>query len=218
MNSRNGIRKTRLQRQPYLIPKLGHYYVLTDTKETENNYLNGFKESLPIEAQKKIIIEVLKTKTNGLIEEAEKKKSLNTIYAETWIVFDRDQVLDFDEIIEQAKKKGIHVGWSNPCIEIWFHAYYGKMPTPPGGKTPSVKCCESFSSEFKKKTGKDYIKSDEEIYSILVKTGDEKKAIMLAEKRYKEKGEVAKNSEKIATTTLHYLIREIKRKIRDQEE
>ena len=79
MSSRNGIRKARMQREPYLIPKLGHYYILTDTKETETNYLTGFKESLPTGAQNRIIIEVLRTKTNKLIEDAEKKKSLNSI-------------------------------------------------------------------------------------------------------------------------------------------
>ena len=30
-----------------------------------------------------------------------------------WIVFDRDQVQGFDEIIAEAVSKGIQVGWSN---------------------------------------------------------------------------------------------------------
>ena len=45
-----------------------------------------------------------------------------------WIVFDRDQVIGFDEIISEAEKKGIQVGWSNPCFEIWMYAYFGAMP------------------------------------------------------------------------------------------
>lgn len=35
-----------------------------------------------------------------------------------WIVFDRDQVQGFDEIIAKAEREGIQVGWSNPCFEI----------------------------------------------------------------------------------------------------
>ncbi len=33
-----------------------------------------------------------------------------------WIVFDCDEIKDFDEIVREAEKKGIGVGWSNPCI------------------------------------------------------------------------------------------------------
>ena len=48
-------------------------------------------------------------------------------YRIPWIVFDRDQVQGFDEIIAKAEREGIQVGWSNPCFEIdvcifWFHA------------------------------------------------------------------------------------------------
>ena len=45
-----------------------------------------------------------------------------------WIVFNRDQVQGFDEIIAEAVSKGIQVGWSNPCFEIWMYAYFGSMP------------------------------------------------------------------------------------------
>ncbi|MGN0294447.1 MAG: RloB family protein [Lachnospiraceae bacterium] len=39
-------------------------------------------------------------------------------YRIPWIVFDRDMVQGFDEIIAEAKSKGIQTGWSNPCFEI----------------------------------------------------------------------------------------------------
>ena len=41
-------------------------------------------------------------------------------FKETWIVFDRDRVPDFDKLIQKANYRGISVAWSNPCIEIWF--------------------------------------------------------------------------------------------------
>ena len=52
----------------------------------------------------------------------------NTQYRIPWIVFDWDEVKDFDEIIRKAEFFGIRVGWSNPCFEIWMHSYYGSMP------------------------------------------------------------------------------------------
>lgn len=45
-----------------------------------------------------------------------------------WIVFDRDEVKDFDEIIKEAEALGINVGRSNPCFEIWMYSCYGAMP------------------------------------------------------------------------------------------
>ncbi len=54
------------------------------------------------------------------------------------IVFDRDQVKDFDEIIRLAEKNDINAGWSNPCFEIWMFAYFGEMPTI----KESYICCE----------------------------------------------------------------------------
>lgn len=40
-------------------------------------------------------------------------------YRIPWIVFDRDRVKDFDEIIKTAGRSGVGAGWSNPCFEIF---------------------------------------------------------------------------------------------------
>ena len=49
-------------------------------------------------------------------------------YCISWIVFGRDQVQGFDEIIKEAEDKGIQVDWLNPCFEIWMYAYFGSRP------------------------------------------------------------------------------------------
>lgn len=103
-------------------------------------------------------------------------------YRISWIVFDRDQVADFDKIIETAENRGICVGWSNPCFEIWLHAYYGSMPNIQESWT----CCDKYKKVFKSKTGKIYNKADNNLYKTLIQTGDEVKAINIAEKKYKE--------------------------------
>lgn len=69
---RNGTRKTRDQFARTRIPTLGYYFIVTDTKETEQNYLHGLKESIPQELQGKLVIKVVKTKTKKLVEEAKK--------------------------------------------------------------------------------------------------------------------------------------------------
>ena len=128
MANRNGKRKTRDQLSKRRSPELGNYLIVTDTKETEKNYMYGLRDSIPEELRRKLVIRVCKTKTTKLVDEAQSLASMESQYAEPWIIFDRDRVENFDLIIRDAEQKGIKAGWSNPCIEIWFSAYLGSMP------------------------------------------------------------------------------------------
>ena len=123
---RNGNRKSRDSFKKR-VPDLGYYFVVTDTNETEGNYMYGLRDSLPKEYQGRIVIKVSKAKTDELVSACKEQAALEPQYGEPWIVFDRDRVVRFDEIIKQANRESVHVGWSNPCIEIWFDAYFGKM-------------------------------------------------------------------------------------------
>lgn len=210
--SHNGQRKPRGSRDKKRFHELGYYCIVTDTKETEKNYLNGLKASLPDRIKDRLTIKVLSASTKDLVEEAQKQEALNPQYAQTWIVFDRDKVTDFDKIIMDAKQKGISVGWSNPCIEIWFHAYYGEMPRFSGAQAFSKQCCSSFKRVYKQKTKHEYEKAEDKIYQRLKETGNEEDAIGLAELRYNEWKEAGINKPSLmeSTTTLHNLIKEIR--------
>ena len=187
-----------------------YFYIITDAKETEENYLNGLKNSLKEEQQKHIKIDVVQTKTYKVLERAIEHNQQLTQYGETWIVFDRDQVKGFDEIIENSKVAGISVAWSNPCIEIWFFAYFHEMPNI----NDSVKCCRMFADRYQKITGKKYEKSDKDIYQMLLKYGDENDALKRAEDKEKEhiRNGKRKASEMIPSTLLYQLVAEIKQK------
>lgn len=208
---RNGKRKTREQLAKQRVPELGYYFIVTDTKETEQNYMYGLRNAIPKELQGKLVIKVFKTKTKNLVNEAINLASLNPQYGETWIIFDRDQVQGFDEIIRKAEDKGINVGWSNPCIEAWFNAYFGVMPT----YHDSVSCCNGFEKAFEQASGHKYIKSDSDIYEKLNRFGDEEKAIKLAQQKLEEHKANCKDkpSEMCPCTTVHCLVKEIKSKI-----
>ena len=95
--NRDGKRKSREQRAKYKVPELGYY----------------------------LIIRVVETKTRDMIDKCLEFIAYEAQYRMPWIVFDRDQVKDFDKIIDEAKEKGIDIGWSNPCFEIWMYAYFG---------------------------------------------------------------------------------------------
>lgn len=207
---RNGRRKPREVFRTRT-PDLGYYFIVTDTAETETNYMYGLRDSLPKELQGRIVIRVSEVRTQELVKTCKEQAALEPQYGQPWVVFDRDQVVNFDEIIEQAKRDGVNVGWSNPCIEIWFDAHFGKMHSYGN----SVVCCRKFGETFKQKTGQEYHKNNPQIYAILNRFGDEAKAIQIAERRlqgYSRDG-IQKPSEMCPCTTVHELVGEIKRKI-----
>ena len=210
-NERNGHRKPRAASKNIRIPELGYYFIFTDAEETEKNYLYGLRDSIPDNLRDKIVIKVNQAATIDLVDYCKEALSLEPQYRIPWIVLDRDQVKNFDNIIERAEREGIHVGWSNPCIEIWFHAHFGDMPT----FTTSVKCCEQFGHAFEQRTNQKYIKSDTGIYPKLLKYGNEDLAITLAARKRTEhqaNGNV-KPSSMCPATTLFTLISEIKGKM-----
>ena len=210
-NARNGKRKPRESNTRKLIPHLGYYIIVTDTKETEHNYFSGLKDSIPVELQRNLVIKINEASTDELVQEALKISALHPQYGQPWIIFDRDQVKNFDEIIEKANAAGVKVGWTNPCIEEWFSAYFGTMPT----YNDSVACCSGFSSNFLKATGQAYKKSDKAIYNKLNQYGDEANAIKIANRKLKAhiSNGIKKPSEMCPCTTVQILIEEIKSKI-----
>lgn len=209
MPDRSGKRKPRTPRG--LAPRLGCYLIVTDTKKTEKNYLLGLRDTIPKELQRQLTIHVEKAPTEKLVEKALAAADLHSQYGEIWIVFDRDRVTNFDQIICEAEAHGIHVAWSNPCIEVWFSAYWGKMLTAP----ESTDCCSQFSAAYERKVGQEYEKAEESIYAKLCASGSEADAILRAEQKLQAHHKVGRTtpSEMIPCTTLHRLVQEIRRKI-----
>ena len=123
--NRDGKRKSREQRAKYKVPELGYYLIVTDTEATERCFFTGLHDSLDEKIKDRLIIRVVETKTRDMIDKCLEFIAYEAQYRMPWIVFDRDQVKDFDKIIDEAKEKGIDIGWSNPCFEIWMYAYFG---------------------------------------------------------------------------------------------
>lgn len=210
-SDRTGNRKKRGQGKKPRIPELGYYLIVTDTEATERCFFTGLHKALPESIRNRLVIKVVETKTRSLIDKCMEMTVYDAQYRIPWIVFDRDQVQGFDEIIEDAEKKEIRVGWSNPCFEIWMYAYFGSMPAI----QDSWSCCSEFGKVYKTKTGQDYSKADEQMYVRLCKFGDEEKAIQLAQLRLKqhEREGKLKPSKMCPCTTVHELVDEIQNKV-----
>lgn len=207
---RTGNRKSRDQRRPLKTPALGYYLIVTDTEATERCYFRGLHKSLPVEVQNKLVIKVVETKTRTMIDKCLEMTAYNAQYRMPWIVFDRDAVKDFDEIIKEAEAYGIGVGWSNPCFEIWMYSYYGEMPKI----TESWTCCSEFGKIYQRKTRQKYSKADDELYQKIFQTGDEEKALQIAQRKYEQCVREGKTipSQMCPCTTVHQLVGEIRQK------
>lgn len=209
--ARQGKREAREHSRKCRVPELGYYYIVTDTDQTEKNYLEGLKVSIPEKLNRKIVIKVAKSRTIDLVKVCKEGASLYPQFSEPWIIFDRDQVKNFDNIVRDAELNGIHAGWSNPCFEIWMFAYFGNMPYI----QDSVICCNRFAVEYERRTGQKYSKADKDIYRKLNQHGNENNAIMIAiqkRKQYEDNGEILP-SEMIPGTTIDELVSEIRGKI-----
>ena len=205
---RTGNRKTREQRKQFKVPELGYYLIVTDTEATERCFFTGLHQALPEDVRNKLVIKVVETKTRTMIDKCLELTAYEAQYRIPWIVFDRDQVQGFDDIIAEAKRKDIEAGWSNPCFEIWMYAYFGAMPAIQDSWT----CCSEFERVYESKTGQKYSKADEKMYGKLCMTGNEEKAIQIAQQKL-EQGEregKTKPSEMCPATTVDRLVGEIK--------
>ena len=212
---RTGNRKSRESKKQFRVPELGYYLIVTDTEATERCFFTGLHQALPEEVRNKLAIKVVETKTRAMIDKCIELTAYDAQYRIPWIVFDRDQVQGFDDIISEAERKGIRVGWSNPCFEIWLHAYFGSMPTV----HDSWICCSEFGRVYEIKTGQKYSKADEHMYGKICKAGDEKGAIRIAQQKLeqcKREGKT-KPSEMLPCTTVHELVGEIRGKHEREE-
>ena len=208
---RAGNRKSRDQRKQFKVPELGYYLIVTDTEATERCFFTGLHQTLPENVRNKLVIKVVETKTRTMIDKCLELTAYDAQYRIPWIVFDRDQVLGFDDIIAEAASKGIQVGWSNPCFEIWMYAYFGSMPAIQDSWT----CCSEFGRVYETKTGQKYSKADEQMYRKICKAGDEEKALQIAQQKMEQcrREEKTNPSQMCPCTTVHELVGEIKNKV-----
>lgn len=89
-DSRAGKRRDRNRKVGVRVPELGYYLIVTDTKETEKNFFEGLRDSIPPELKDRLVIKVEKAKAIELVEKALELAGKETQYRMPWIVFDRD--------------------------------------------------------------------------------------------------------------------------------
>ena len=210
MKKINKLTQKRSERKKVLL-KSGAYLIVTDTEKTEKYYFEGIKNIIPGNLKNDLQIKIYSNKAlSKIIDFAAEQRNKDERFRDIWLVFDRDEIKNFDKLIEEAKENKMNVGWSNPCFEIWLMSYFQN----PKNINDSQKCCETFEKIFKENTSKKYKKSEEKIYNILCENGDENKAIQRAREKYHQvRKEYSQPSKMIGCTTVYKLVEELKKKI-----
>lgn len=210
MKKTNRLMTKRDERKRILL-KSGAYLIVTDAEKTEKNYFEGIKASIPDNLKNDLQIKIYSNKAlSKIIDFAAEQRNKDERFRDIWLVFDRDEVKNFDKLIEEAKEAKMNVGWSNPCFEIWLMSYF----QIPKNIDVSQKCCETFEKIFKENISKKYKKSEVKIYNILCENGDENKAIQRAREKYHQIiKEYSQPSKMIGCTTVYKLVEELKKKI-----
>ena len=203
MKRTNRLNEKRSERKKVLL-KSGAYLIVTDAEKTEKNYFEGIKNIIPDNLKNDLQIKIYSNKAlSKIIDFAAEQRNKDERFRDIWLVFDRDEVKNFDELIGEAKENKMNVAWSNPCFEIWLMSYFKNLENIPTSK----KCCETFEKIFKEK-------SEEKIYNILCENGDENKAIQRAREKYHQiRKEYSQPSKMIGCTTVYKLVEELKKKI-----
>jgi len=148
----NRLNEKRSERKKVLL-KSGAYLIVTDAEKTEKNYFEGIKNIIPDNLKNDLQIKIYSNKAlSKIIDFAAEERNKDERFRDIWLVFDRDEVKNFDKLIEEAKENKMNVGWSNPCFEIWLISYFKKEYSQPSkmiGCTTVYKLVE----ELKKKIG-----------------------------------------------------------------
>lgn len=192
--------------------KTGAYLIVTDAEKTEKNYFEGIKSTIPEILKNDLQIKIFSNKSLAkIIDFAAEERNKDERFRDIWLIFDRDEVKNFDTLIEEAKNSKMNVGWSNPCFEIWLMAYLKNLENI----SNSQFCCSRFEKIYTERTGKNsYEKAEEKIYNILLEFGEEEKAIEKARVKYHtSKEEYRIPSKMIGCTTVYKLVEELKSKI-----
>lgn len=187
--------------------KCGNLLIITEGK-SEQNYIKGLCEYLNKSYPKFL------TPTNNTYELLNNiiNEMYNGIYSDTYIIFDKDNIPNnskFNNFIRQIESNKINAVWSNPCLEIWYFAYFGKMPN-----YTTEQCNREFKALFKKMFGTEYDKNDPDIYKKLIDCPEtnEDNAIKLAIQKLKEAERNYKDrpSEQCPATKMFLLVKNIK--------
>ena len=105
MKRTNRLNEKRSERKKVLL-KSGAYLIVTDAEKIEKYYFEGIKNHIPDSLKNDLQIKIYSNKAlSKIIDFAAEERNKDERFRDIWLVFDRDEVKNFDKLIEEAKEK-----------------------------------------------------------------------------------------------------------------
>lgn len=222
MGSDDLFKKRRMERKKrshdFIVPKANSFLIVAEGERTEPIYFNGLKEQILNSIGGTVdIVEIPEIEIHGegastekLIEITERYVSnAKIIYQNIWVIFDKDDFLDFDSAIEYGKSKGYSIGWSNQCFEYWLFLHFEYSDAD----LHRSQWCLKLSKFFKEYnlTDNGYEKNQDNLYELLDSIGGVQTAINNAKRRMSEYREGIDRPSKMSPgTTVHLLVEQLR--------
>lgn len=155
-------------------PKANSFLIVTEGKRTEPLYFKGLatriKEQIggnvEVYEVPQIDIHGEGCATNRLIEKTDEIVNKSKIrYQNIWVVFDKDDFIDFDEAVAIGKRKEYNIAWSNQSFEYWLYLHFEYSESALHRHEWNKKLSEIFK-KYQLGSGA-YYKNDENIYALV---------------------------------------------------
>jgi len=172
--------------------------------ETEKTYFDQFKNKYK-DNLKFVNVETIKHKRDNpyaMVEAAEKKEG----YDEVWVVFDKDDFLDFDKAIDFARKANVNCAFSNEAFEYWFLLHFENRTGSISRFELNKLLTKALGAEYTK-AGATQVKAILENLEILEEA--ERRAQVGHEKHIKESGK--RPSDWCSCTTVYQLTKRLRK-------
>lgn len=206
------------RKHEYRMPRANSYLIVTEGTRTEPLYFRGMQKLIQDKLGGNVdVVElpVIDIKGEGcstekLIESTERiVKKAKILYQNIWIVFDKDDFLDFDQAVRTGTEKGYKMAWSNQSFEYWLYLHFSYSDSALHRSEWNEKLDKIFK-EYHLGNGQ-YQKNYEDIYEILDEFGGVHTAIKNARRRMADYDrEHDKPSEYDPGTTVYQLVEELR--------
>ncbi len=155
--------------------KIVRFLIVCEGVCTEPNYFKALVKDRYSEVRSEEIMGAGRS-TCALVKKTDEIKTLletqrQLPFDRVWVVFDKDDFLDFNEAIALANKLGFHSAWTNEAFELWYLLHFTYIDTGVG-RDDYIKKLEAEIRKHKSQKKFQYRKNDTEIYSLLKKYGD----------------------------------------------